>query len=79
MSDTLLSGTPAISKNVMSQSTVRELLKELGGRATTAQVSALAKARFPSLSLYQYVGQRLRTMEKWGEVKRDGGVWVLLR
>ncbi len=67
----------------MSQEAVRELLLELGGRATTAQIRDLAQKRYPKLTLHAYVGKRLSSMEKRREVVReigpDGFYWVLVR
>jgi len=46
------------------------ILRELGGGATTKQISIRAKEKFPTLSLYLYVNNRLRKLEKNGYVKR---------
>ncbi|MEM2507679.1 MAG: hypothetical protein QXF61_11620 [Nitrososphaeria archaeon] len=66
----------------MSQKEVYEILKELGGEATTKQISQKAKEKFPNLSLYLYVSNRLRKLEKNGYVKRvikDGKiVWKIV-
>jgi Fe2+ or Zn2+ uptake regulation protein len=54
----------------LSQEEVYKILKELGGKATTRQISIRAKEKFPTASLYQYVGNRLQKLEKNGHVKR---------
>ena len=50
----------------MSQAEVYKILKELGSQATTRQISDRAKVKFPRLSLYMYVYNRLRKLEKKG-------------
>jgi Fe2+ or Zn2+ uptake regulation protein len=66
----------------MSQKEVYEILKELGGEATTRQIAIRAKEKFPGLSLYLYVSNRLHKLEKNGYVKRiikDGKiVWKII-
>ena len=68
----------------MSQRLVRELLIELGGTATQQQIAALAKKKYPDLSLHTYVHRRLWQMKAWGEVEVTGGnsnkniVWTLV-
>jgi Fe2+ or Zn2+ uptake regulation protein len=54
----------------MSQEEVYKILKELGGEATTREIRERAKEQFPDLSLYQYVGDRLRKLEKNGYIVR---------
>jgi hypothetical protein len=62
----------------MSQEIVYALLQDLGGKATTKQISELAKKRYPGYSLHAYVHVRLRSLQKWGYVKKDSnGSWVL--
>jgi hypothetical protein len=48
----------------MSQQTVLQLLQELGGIATSSEIIRLA-------TLWQYVGNRLRRLRKWGFVGYD--------
>jgi len=50
---------------------VFKLLKELGGRASSRNISELAKKRYPDLSLHKYVHTRLNALAKWGYVKRN--------
>ena len=52
----------------MSQQAVLQLLQELCGIATISEVSRLAQQKYPTLSLSQYVGNRLRKLKKWGFV-----------
>jgi Fe2+ or Zn2+ uptake regulation protein len=54
----------------MSQEEVYKIIKELGGEATSQQIKQRAKEKFPGASLYQYVGDRLRKLEKNGYIKR---------
>lgn len=62
----------------MSQTTTLELLRYLG-RATTRQLSHLAKERYPDLSLHLYIGDRLAKLEKWGIVQQDeAGRWYIV-
>ena len=53
---------------VMSQEEVYKILEELGGEATTLEIRKRAKEKFPTFSLYQYVGNRLRKLEKNGYI-----------
>jgi hypothetical protein len=63
----------------MSQKAVYELLKELGGRASLKQVSELAFKKFPEYTLYEYVGNRLRKLKRWGYVKQnEDGTWEII-
>jgi len=54
----------------MSQSDVLELLYELGGSATTKEIRDLAKRKYPERTLYTYVGNRLKKLEKWDVIKK---------
>jgi nicotinic acid mononucleotide adenylyltransferase len=61
----------------MSQGLILKLLQELG-RATTKQVSELAKERYPDSSLYLYAGDRLNKLHKWQLVDKDkNGFWFV--
>jgi len=63
----------------MSQRTVYELLKELGGRATSRQISELALKKYPDYSLHSYVSERLRKLRNWGHVKKnEDGTWEIV-
>jgi hypothetical protein len=60
----------------MSQRTVCELLKELGGRATSRQISDLALRKYPDHSLHSYVSDRLRKLSNRRYVKKnEDGTW----
>lgn len=64
----------------MSQKVVYELLEELGGKATTTQVSELAKKKYPKYTVYTYVSVRLKSLKKWGYVTRNNdGIWSTTR
>ncbi len=63
----------------MSQKTVYELLKELGGKATVKQISELALKKYPEYSLHSYVGNRLHKLANWGYIKQNrDGTWEIL-
>ena len=64
-------GTRVVEMRKMSQKLVFELLRDLGGRATTSEVSKLARQRYPEATLYQYVGQQLHKLMKWGTIEYD--------
>jgi predicted transcriptional regulator len=55
----------------LSQEAVYLILKELGGKATTKQIREKAKEKYPNLSLWMYVNNRLRKLENSGYVKGD--------
>jgi len=55
----------------MSQQDVFKILKDLGGEATTKQIREMAKKRYPYSTLYSFVTNRLRKLEKRGYVKQD--------
>lgn len=55
----------------MSQKLIWEILRELGGIATTQQVRELAKKKYPELTLWEYAGNRLRKLQKNGYVSRE--------
>jgi len=66
----------------LSQKEVYDILKELGGEATTKQIKMKAREKFPGLSLYTYVTNRLHKLEKNGCVKKiikDGEIaWKII-
>jgi hypothetical protein len=41
-----------------------EPLQELGGTATSSDIIRLAREKYPDLSLWQYVGNRLRKLRR---------------
>lgn len=65
----------------MSQDDVLDVLRELGGRATTLEVRAECRRRWPDRTLDQYAHSRLRQLVRWGLVRRESrgrlAVWVL--
>lgn len=63
----------------MSQEDVLAILKELGGSATTAEIRALAKRKYPTRSLYTYIIDRLKRLRKWGDVDFVGEKWVIIK
>jgi hypothetical protein len=50
----------------MSQQVVLQLLQELGGIAMSSEIIRLARKKYPDLSLWQYVDDRLRTLKNGG-------------
>ena len=62
----------------MSQKLVYELLKDLGGTASSKQIREFAKMKYPELSLYTYVTNRLNRLRKWGYVRKNpDGTWSI--
>jgi hypothetical protein len=55
----------------MSQQAVLELLTELGGTASSSEIIRLAREKYPELSLWQYIGDRLRKLKRWRLVDYD--------
>ena len=41
-----------------------QLLKELGGAASSSDISRFIRKKYPDLSLWQYVGDRLPKLKK---------------
>jgi hypothetical protein len=64
----------------LSQRIVLELLKELGGKAKTKEISNLAKTKYPESCLYEFVGHKLRRLASWGYVYHDriNGIWYVV-
>ena len=54
----------------MSQKIIYGMLKELGGEATTKQIKELALKRYPNLTLYTYVKNRLKKLQNFGYVEK---------
>jgi hypothetical protein len=50
---------------------VLQLLRGLGGVATSSRIIRLARKKYPNLSLSQYVGDRLRKLKEWGFIGYD--------
>lgn len=62
----------------MSQEDVLNILKDLKGEATTKQIRDVAKKRFPYRTLYLYVADRLRKLEKNKKIKKEGEKWKII-
>jgi len=54
----------------MSQTAVLELLRDLGGTATSGQIRTAAREKYPADSLSTYVVKRLRKLQIHGMVER---------
>lgn len=48
----------------MSQQDVYNILKSLKGEATTKQIREIAKTKYPNRTLYLYILDRLKKLEK---------------
>ena len=59
----------------MSQEDVLSILKELKGEATTKEIKELAKEKYPERTLYLYVLNRLKKLERNDKVKQIKGTW----
>jgi 5-deoxy-D-glucuronate isomerase len=57
-------------RTYLGQKEVYDILKEMGGTATTKQISQKAKDLFPQYALWSYVGFTLRKLGKNGYVSR---------
>jgi hypothetical protein len=44
---------------------------QFGCAATSSEIIRLARQKYPDLSLWQYVGDRLRKLKRWGLVDYD--------
>jgi hypothetical protein len=64
----------------MSQKIVLELLRELGGKAKTSDISRLARLRYPDSPLYQQVAHKLMCLQIWGYIQHDRvkGTWSIM-
>ncbi len=62
----------------MSQEDVYKILKELGGKATSKQISELARKKFPDRTLYQYVGNRLQKLRTKKVIRYHEGLWEII-
>ena len=61
----------------MSQEDVLSILKELKGEATTKEIRELAKKKYRERTLYLYVGDRLKKLERNKQVIKEGEIWKL--
>lgn len=68
----------------MSQRKVYDLVRSLGGEATTPEIKEAAIAEYPRASLHKYATNRLNSLEGWGFISKheseDGPtVWRIER
>jgi DNA-binding Lrp family transcriptional regulator len=61
----------------MSQEDVLDILKELKGNATTKEIRDFAKKKYRERTLYLYVTNRLKKLEKNGKITREGEKWKI--
>ena len=63
----------------MSQEDVLNILKELKGEATTNEIRETAKKKYRERTLYLYVLNRLKKLEKNNQIKFNGEKWKLIK
>jgi len=64
----------------VSQMKIYNILKELGGKASTAEVRILAKKKYPNKALHKYVSSRLATLRRNRIIKRsEDGLWAIIK
>lgn len=61
----------------MSQEDVLGILKELKGEATTKEISELAKKKYRERTLYLYVTNRLKKLERNNKITKEGEKWKI--
>ena len=61
----------------MSQEDVLEIIKELGGEATTKEIKERAKKKYRERTLYLYVLDRLKKLERNKIIEKNGEKWKL--
>ena len=63
----------------MSQEDIKNILKEMKGEATTQEIRSLAKKKFPERTLYLYVLNRLKKLERYKEIEFKNGKWKIVK
>jgi hypothetical protein len=61
----------------MSQEDVLNILKELGGEATTDEIREAVKKKYPTRTLSLYLLNRLRKLEINKEIEFKQGKWII--
>ena len=61
----------------MSQEDVLSILKELKGEATTKEIRELAKKKYRERTLYLYVGDRLKKLERNNRITKEEEKWKI--
>ena len=61
----------------MSQEDILNILKELKGEATTKEIKEFAKKKYRKRTLYLYVGDRLKKLEKNKKIVKEGEKWKI--
>lgn len=61
----------------MSQEDVLKILKDLKGEATTKEIQEVAKKKYPERTLYLYVSNRLKKLERNNQIKKEGERWKI--
>jgi hypothetical protein len=63
----------------LSKAEVVQILKALGGRGTRKQIHTKARELFPNYpAIPQYTEIGLTRLRRWGDVKWEHGVWILV-
>jgi hypothetical protein len=64
----------------MTQRLVLELLKELGGKATTKDILNFAKLKYPDSGFEEGVARKLTRLQMWGYIQHDriNGLWSVV-
>lgn len=64
----------------MSQKKIYDILDYLGGEATRKEIVAAARQKYPNVTLYKYVSDRLYRLAKWGIVtKTEHDTWKIIK
>ena len=61
----------------MSQEDTLKILKELKGEATTKEVKELEKKKYRERTLYLYIGDRLKKLERNNKITKEGEKWKI--
>lgn len=63
----------------MSQEDIFNIIKELGGEATIEQIRKKAKSKYPKRTLYLYVLNRLKKLEKGKQILHKNQKWKIIK
>lgn len=61
----------------MSQEDVLNILKKLGGKATTKEIREFAKKKYRERTLYLYVRNRLNKLKQNKKIIKNGETWKI--
>lgn len=60
----------------MSQDDVFDIIKELDGKATTAQIRKHTREKYPTRSLFSYITNRLKKLQGHKKITFDRCEWA---